>query len=149
MELVWVGGIKSQIKRKVNSKLWDLCQLCSLFYWSVACGAFQGVCPSGVLPSTCYPLEQGNGLLKICSLPQPAPSPMPCGMSQCDLGAGLGSAAGTQSLCPRRGLPLGPNMSCLLRTRPTWLPHPPGSFPKSFTLFHSPNIANKGKAFCF
>lgn len=148
MELVWFGGIKSQIKRKVNSKLWDLCQLCSIFYWSVACGAFQGVCPSGVLPSTCYPLEQGNGLLKIlCSLPQPAPNPMPCGMSQCDLGAGLESAAGTQSLSiegiasqPQHELP-SEDTAHLASTSP-------GSFPKTLTLFHSPNIANRGKTFC-
>lgn len=39
-------------------------------------------------------------------------------------GQGLGRQLAHRT-CPLRGLPFSPNTSCLLRTRPTWLPHPP------------------------
>lgn len=87
-------------------KVWDICQLCSLFYWRIACGAFQSICPSGVLLPTCFPLEQGNGLLRIlCSMPQPSPDPNAVWHDTMRL-EGWGQGSGLQlarGACPVRG----------------------------------------------
>lgn len=130
-------------------KVWDICQLCSLFYWRIACGAFQSICPSGVLLPTCFPLEQGNGLLRIlCTRHSRLLIQMLCGMTQCDSRAGgrtracswhaepvrCGEASQTSTLFPPR-------------IRPTWPPNTPGSCPKSFTLVF-PKHCHGGNAFC-
>lgn len=48
MELVWFGGIKSQIKEKVNFEKFGIYASFARFYWRIAVGPFvsalQGFC---------------------------------------------------------------------------------------------------------
>lgn len=130
-------------------KVWDVCQLPSLFYWRIACGAFQSICPSGVLLSTCFPLEQGNGLLKtLRCTPQSPPDP----------NAVWHDTVWLEGRGPRSGLQLAHGTclgwDCHLTQRafpsedmPTWPPVPLAAFPSHLLLFPLKHCYG-GNAFC-
>jgi hypothetical protein len=149
LKLVWFGHIKSQIKGEGQFE--SLGYMPALLALLLANGLWglQSVCPSGGLLSTCFPLEQGNGLLKILhSMPRTSPDPNAVWHDTMRL-EGRGQDLGLQlapGACPVQGLPQSPSMCLALRTQPTWLPHTPGSVPKSFTLVSPPDTVTE-KAF--